>query len=39
MARLSLSSPWVTFYHELCAFFDKDNDVRVVYDEDENIMK
>ena len=38
MARLKLASPWVTFYHELNAFFDKDPDVRVIYDEDENIL-
>lgn len=38
MARLSLSSPWVSFYHEVSTFFEKDPDVRVVYDEDENIL-
>ena len=38
MARLNLSSPWVSFYHEVSTFFEKDPDVRVVYDEDENVL-
>lgn len=38
MARLGLTSPWVTFYHEIEAFFKKDPEVRVIYDEDENVI-
>ena len=36
MAKLKLSSPWVTFYHEICAMFEYDPDVHVVYDEEKN---
>lgn len=38
MAKLGLTSPWVTFYHEVNAFFEKDSDIRVIYDEEENII-
>ena len=38
MAKLGLTSPWVNFYYQINTFFEKDNDVRVVYDEDENII-
>lgn len=38
MAKLGLSSPWVTFYHEVSAFFEKDSDITIVYNEDENIL-
>ena len=38
MARLGLLSPWATFYNELKAFFEKDDEVTVVYNEDENIV-
>lgn len=39
MARISLSSPWVLYYHEVEAFFKADPEVNVVYDEKENILK
>ena len=39
MARIGLSSPWVTFYRELEALFLGDADVRVVYDEEANHIK
>lgn len=39
MAKLKISSPWVSHYHELEAFFQKDPEVHVVYDEDENVVK
>lgn len=39
MARLKLSSPWVTYYHEMCAFFKEDKEVHVLYDEDENLIQ
>ena len=38
MAKLGLTSPWVTFYHEVNAFFEKDSDIRVIYDEEENVI-
>lgn len=34
MTKVSLSSPWTTFYKQIKAFFGKDPDIRVVYDED-----
>ena len=36
MAKLKISSPWVTFYHEICAMFEYDPDVHIVYDEEKN---
>ena len=39
MARLGLSSPWVQYYHQLEAFFKKDSDIKVVYDEENNDIK
>lgn len=39
MARLKLSSPWVTYYHELSAFFKEDKEIHVLYDEDENLIQ
>ena len=33
MARLGLSAPWITYYHELVAFFEQDHGVRIVLDE------
>ena len=38
MAKLGLTSPWVTFYHEIEAFFKKDPEVKVVYDEENNVI-
>ena len=39
MAKISLSSPWVLYYHEVEAFFKADPEINVVYDEKENILK
>ena len=39
MARLKLSPPWVIFYSEVDAMFKNDDDVMVVYDEEENEIK
>ena len=36
MARLILSSPWVIYYKEVNVFFEKDPDVKVLYDEESN---
>ncbi len=38
MAKLGLLSPWATFYNELKTFFEKDSEVTVVYDEENNIV-
>lgn len=35
MAKVKLSSPWVSYYNEVCAMFKNDPYVCVVYDEDE----
>jgi hypothetical protein len=35
---LTLSSPWVRYYHEVQAFFYGDNDIFVDYDDDTNVM-
>ena len=35
MATLKLSSPWVEFYRKVNALFEGDNDIRVVFDEEE----
>lgn len=39
MARLKLSPPWVILYREVDAMFKNDDDVMVVYDEEENEIK
>lgn len=39
MAKLNLSTPWMTHYHELVAMFKYDPEVHVVYDEEENIIR
>lgn len=39
MAKVNLSAPWVTFYHEIVALFGDDPEIKIVYDEDENIIK
>jgi hypothetical protein len=39
MALLKLSSPWVILYKEIQAFFARDPEVKIVYDEDENVIR
>lgn len=39
MAKLNLSSPWVIYYKEVNVFFEKDSDVKVLYDDDKNEIK
>lgn len=34
MAKLNLSPPWVIIYHEMEAFFEDDQDILVVFDEE-----
>lgn len=36
---MKLSSPWVEFYRELEALFAEDDEVKVVYDEENNEVK
>lgn len=38
MAILKLSAPWQIYYKELCALFEKDKEVGIVYDTDEQII-
>ena len=38
MARLKLSPPWDIYYREVEELFREDPEVRVVYDEDENVI-
>lgn len=35
MAKLKLSPPWVIFYQQIKALFEKDPNIKIVYDEDE----
>lgn len=37
--KLTLSSPWVTYYKKIEALFAQDDDVKVIYDESENTVK
>lgn len=36
MAKISLSPPWVEYYHKVDELFKYDQEVRVIYDEDIN---
>ena len=39
MAKVNMSSPWVIFYRKIEAMFEKDPDVVVKYDEEENKVR
>ena len=39
MAKVNLSSPWVTFYREIVALFGDDPEIKIIFDEDEYIIK
>lgn len=39
MANLKMVSPWIDFYHKTQAMFEQDDNVTVVFDEDETTMK
>lgn len=39
MAKIGLSSPWVLYYHEVEAFFKSDSEIKVVFDEENNVLK
>ena len=38
MALLKLTAPWRIYYKELCALFEKDEEVHIVYDEDNQLI-
>ena len=38
MAVLNLSAPWQTYYKELSKLFEKDDEVRIIYDTDEQVI-
>lgn len=38
MAKLGLLSPWAIYYNELKTFFEKDDQVTVIYDEENNVV-
>lgn len=33
MTRLNMLSPWMVYYHQVVAFFEKDNEINVVWDD------
>ena len=39
MAKLNMSPPWVLYYKKLNALFDGDDDILIIYDEDEMEVK
>lgn len=39
MAKVNLSAPWVTFYHEIEALFGSDPEIKIIYDESENDIR
>ena len=39
MAQLRLSAPWVLYYRELEKMFEKDSEVRVIYDDENKQIK
>lgn len=38
MSKVKLSPPWVIFYDEVKALFGRDDDIKIVYNEDEQII-
>lgn len=39
MNNFKLSSPWANYYKKIVALFGEDPDIKIVYDEDENLLK
>ena len=39
MANVKLSAPWVQYFRELEALFGEDPDIKVVYDEDDLVVR
>ena len=38
MALLKLSAAWQIYYKELCALFDKDEEIHIIYDQDNQVI-
>lgn len=38
MKDMKISSPWVSYYRKLVALFGEDPDIKITYDEDENVV-
>ena len=38
MAIVKLSAPWQTYYKELSLLFEHDDEIRIIYDTDEQII-
>lgn len=38
MKKFKLSSPWVSYYNKLVALFGDDPDIKINYNEDENVV-
>ena len=36
---LNLASPWAIFYHEIQALFEKDEDIKITFDEENYVIK
>lgn len=39
MEKMKLVSPWINFYNEICALFERDPEVNVKYDDENNEIK
>lgn len=39
MENMKLSPPWVAFVHEVEALFEDDGEIRILYDQDNNVLK
>ena len=36
---LNLASPWAIFYHEVQALFEKDENIKIIFDEENYVIK
>ena len=39
MSEMKLSSPWITYVHEIQKMFERDSEVRVMYDDENKEVK
>lgn len=39
MSQTKLSAPWITYVHEIQKMFEKDNEVRIIYDDENKEIK
>lgn len=37
--KLKLSSPWIVWYHKLTAFFEKDPEIKILFNEETGVIK